>query len=307
MCVLFKEGNLKHILVLSLFILLTAQVANAGLKVGTYNIRTFDSSPGMTNKPELVKILKKLKFDILAVEEIINDKSFKSLIKKSFKDHKVIMSRCGGAGRQKIGFVYNTKKLRLISHKEDGTISGSSTRDEEGCASLRPAFIGNFREISTNKYFSIVGVHLKAGGSPRSYERRARQYKILEKLIAELKTKRRNNQVIVLGDFNTTGYVHRDEDFQGFSEMVSKVRFTSTAEKLDCTSYWTGMDRTDNIEESSILDHIIYPKKFLGYKRTFTKVGTHCAKVKCAFTSEEELGSSYKQVSDHCPVMTTFY
>jgi endonuclease/exonuclease/phosphatase family metal-dependent hydrolase len=307
MGVLFKEGNLKHILAISLFITLASSIAQASLKVGTYNIRTFDSSPGMTNKIELVKILKKLKFDILGVEEIINDKSFKSLIKNNFKNHKVIMSRCGGAGRQKVGFVYNTKKLKFISYKEDSRVGGAATQDNEGCARLRPAFIGNFKEIATSKNFSIVVVHLKAGGGSRSYTRRAKQYIILENLISELKAKhKKTNQVIVLGDFNTTGYVPRDEDFQNFSDMLSKLRFTSAAEKIDCTSYWSGTNRSDNIEESSILDHIIYPKKFLGYNKVSTKMGTHCAKVKCAYTSASELGISYEQVSDHCPMMTTF-
>lgn len=265
----------------------------------------FDSKPGTTNKKELVKILNDLDFDFLTVEEIVNAGSFTNLIERNFRDHKLLLSRCGGGGKQKLGFIYNKSKFQLINFYEDDSLSDTRTSDD-GCGRLRPALVGIFKEKKTNKKFVMIGVHLKAGGSPSSYAQREEQYKTLKSIIRSFKRKRIYD-VVVMGDFNTTGYVHRDEDYSNFRDLLSDVRLNTSATKLDCTSYWSGMNTQDDIEESSILDHIVYPDRFLNYSRARVEVHSHCAKVRCSNVSDRELGKSYEEVSDHCPVITTFY
>lgn len=265
----------------------------------------FDSKPGTTNKKELVNILNELDFDFLTVEEIVNAGSFTSLIEKNFKDHKLLLSRCGGGGNQKLGFIYNKSKFKLINFYEDDSLSDTSSSDN-GCGRLRPALIGIFKENRTNKKVVMIGVHLKAGGTPSSYQQRERQYKTLKNIINSFKRKRIYD-VVVMGDFNTTGYVHRDDDYTNFTDLLSDVRLNTSAKKLDCTSYWSGMDTQDNVEESSILDHVIYPDNFLNYSKAKVEVHSHCARVTCNNVSNRELGKSYEEVSDHCPVITTFY
>jgi endonuclease/exonuclease/phosphatase family metal-dependent hydrolase len=281
--------------------------AQAALKITTYNIRMFDSKKSPTNKKELTKVLKSLKFDLLTVEEIVNGNSFEALIKKVFPGYKTILTKCGGAGRQKIGFVYNPVKVKLLQSHEDKRISDPDVIvGEFGCGTLRPALIGMFQEVKTRKKFVTIGVHLKAGGSQGSYTKRAKQYKILEQMIGELKRANHNN-IIVTGDFNTTGYDDNDLDYVKFNDMLSASRTSTLSEKLDCTAYWSGENRTDRREESSILDHVIHTNRFLGYKKTSVKVATHCAKVKCSDTpGKADLGIHYKEVSDHCPVIATF-
>jgi len=288
----------------ALFIQISAQAA---LKITTYNIRMFDSKSSPTNKVELAKVLKSLKFDLLTVEEIVNGASFETLIRKEFPGYKTILTNCGGAGRQKIGFVFNPLKVKLIESHEDNRISEPGVVvGEYGCGSLRPALVGMFQELKTRKKFVMVGVHLKAGGSEDSYSKRSKQYKILEQMIAELK-RANHKDIIVMGDFNTTGYNANDIDYVNFNDFLSASRAKTVSEKLDCTAYWSGENREDNIEESSILDHVVHTNGFLGYKAVSAEVATHCIKVKCNNTPRQnDLGIHYKEVSDHCPVVATF-
>lgn len=281
--------------------------AYSALNITSYNIRMFDSKKNPTNKKELAKILKRTKFDFLAVQEIVNGRSFRAFIKKEFPGYKLVLTKCGGAGRQKIGFVYNPLKIREIKTYEDHRISDPGmVVGEFGCGTLRPALVGMFEEIKRRKKFVAVGVHLKAGGSTSSYSKRAKQYLILERMLGELK-RADHDHIIVLGDFNTTGYNDSDSDYEKFNDMLQGTRTRTVSERLDCTSYWSGMNRDDKYEESSILDHVIHTSRFLSYKKISAKVASHCAKVQCEFTPPQaDLGLHYKEVSDHCPVNVSF-
>lgn len=281
--------------------------AFSALNITSYNIRMFDSKKNPTNKTELAKILKQTRFDFLTVQEIVNGTSFRAFIKKNFPGYKVVLTKCGGAGRQKIGFVYNPLKIKKIRTYEDKRISDPGVVvGEFGCGTLRPALVGMFQEIKRRKKFVAIGVHLKAGGSESSYEKRANQYKILERMIGELK-RADHDHVIVLGDFNTTGYNDHDIDYDRFNDMLQGSRTKTVSERLDCTSYWSGENRDDKYEESSILDHVLHTSRFLSYRKISVKIASHCAKVRCDLTpSKSELGLHYEEVSDHCPVNVSF-
>lgn len=287
--------------IIFLVVLLSSSVF-ADIKIATYNIRNFDVKHSKTNKAELKKILVNLKADIIAAQEIVNISSFKSFIKKEFPNYKVITSKCGGGGKQKLAFVYHSRKFKVSSYGEDNRFSDpGSVTGRFGCGRLRPAFVAFFKEVKTNREFVLIDVHLKAGGAESSYEVRSVQYDLVAKLVEELRLADHKN-IMVMGDFNSTGYVDSDTDYSNFRDMLSTTGFNTTAKDLNCTSYWSGQDRRDGIEESSILDHIIFPKRFLGMKNISVELHSHCKKVKCRDTSYKMLGESYQSVSDHCPV-----
>lgn len=280
--------------------------AIASLKFATYNIRHFDSKNSRTNKVELKKIITKLDADFITVQEIVNTASFKTFFHKNFPEFKIVFSRCGGGGKQKIGFVYNSTKFKLTRSYEDARVSDpGTTQGEFGCGRLRPALVGFFKEIKTRKDFVIVGVHLKAGGRPSSYRMRTRQYSMLTDIVEELKRKG-TKDVLIMGDFNTTGYILNDTDYHNFSDMMSDLKMKSAAEKYKCTAYWSGENRSDNIEESSVLDHILFNSSFMGRRVTRYGLYSHCKKVNCRATSAKNLGISYEEVTDHCPLAVTF-
>ncbi len=289
-----------------IWFLISSTLCYGSLNFGTYNIRTFDYRNDYTNKIELKSIINKMDPDFLTVEEIINSTSFRHFIKKNFPDYSLYLNGCGGSGRQKIGFLYKKSLFNPIRFYEDYRLS-SIPRSQVSfeCGSLRSALVGIFEYKTTKKKFVAIGLHLKAGSNASSYERRARQYNILEKMVNEFEQKGYKN-IVLMGDMNTTGFKLKDSDYSEFNKMVRGLGYETSSRNLECTSYWSGSDRYDNIEESSVLDHIIFSENFLGYKSTKTKLYSFCAAQKCEHMSANDLGIQYKEVSDHCPVSLTF-
>ncbi|MAZ49843.1 MAG: hypothetical protein CME65_14875 [Halobacteriovoraceae bacterium] len=294
----------KWILLLAFATLSVRAFADA--RFVTYNIRHFDSNNNSTNKTELKKILDNLNADFITVQEIVNTSSFLTFMYRNYSDYKVVFSRCGGLGRQKIGFVYNSKKYELEDSYEDARFSDPrASHGNGGCGRLRPVLVGHFKEKRTGKSFVSLGVHLKAGGRSSSYRTRRVQYEILTDLVKDL-NRDGHKDVIVMGDFNTTGYILNDSDYHNFSDMLGDLRMSSGSSRLNCTSYWSGSNRSDNIEESSVLDHILYSSTFMGMRAKSIEVHSHCARAACENTSARSLGTSYREVTDHCPVSITF-
>lgn len=279
-------------------LLLLSLSSFASLKIGTFNIRNFDMRGTQTNKALLEKELKELDVDLLAVQEIVNVDSFGSFISDNFPQYKLVLSKCGGSGKQKLGFIYNPKKLNLTKSYEELSISsvGGSR-----CESLRPGFVGLFTTVETNKEIVAISLHLKAGSGSRNFARRNQQYNILADLKKELAQKGHQN-IVFMGDLNTTGYMFQDEDYTNFQALLSSANMKTISKNIQCTSYWSGMDRNDGIEEASLLDHIVLSENFLNSSPRNIEVGGHCKKTMCKNTDLADLGKMYEEVSDHCPL-----
>ena len=302
----FKDGNLRHIFISILLNIGLIGFAQA-LTIGSYNIKMFDAKPGLTNKVELVKILKKINYDFVTVQEIVNTSSMRKLLANNFEDYSIVTTQCGGSGNQQIAFIYNKKKFKLKHSYEDHRVSDPFISNErEKCPNLRPVLIGKFIEISSGEDFIMMGVHLKAGGGSNNYQKRKVQYNELRKIVNEFRSKGQRN-IVLMGDFNTTGYNLQDADYRNFGTLLARTGMVTASDEISCSSYWSGTNTNDNLEESSILDHILLPKTFLGKTRSSTRVESHCAKVACARVSARELGLSYAEVSDHCPIVTDLY
>jgi len=152
----------------------------------------------------------------------------------------------------------------------------------------------------TKKSYTFGAVHLKAGGDNRAMTKRWQQYQLMQDLAKEYADK----NLILLGDFNTTGYNIKDQDYTKFEDFLGNSELRTVSENLSCTSYWHGGLGGDDYQPS-ILDHIVIQDKNMG-SVTEVKLGAHCAKVECRPATPGELGVSYESVSDHCPIQVTF-
>ncbi len=278
-----------------LFVLSTATWAK--WSVSTYNIRNFDrdSRAGATDLVELGKILGEFQSDVMAFSEVVNRPAFDALVKQNLPGHAYQISTCGGTGRQHLAVVYRQTSFDYVNHTEDFGLSGNSGR----CASLRPLLLVTLKHRESGVLYTFGAVHLKAGGSADAMAQRWQQYRKLS-AVAE----RSPTTLILLGDFNTTGYNIRNEDFVKFEEFMGDARLRTTSENLACTSYWSGTSGGPQ-HESSILDHIVVPESQVRTVES-VKVGSHCARLECRPATPKELGRSYEAVSDHCPVQVIF-
>lgn len=275
------------------------------LKLATYNIRNFGSreisSPEKyTDTPEEYYLKKELlenKAHLTAVQEVKDANQFHGFIKSNFYNYESILSNCGGAGDQKLGFIYDSSELMLIKYWED-----DSLKEKEECnKGLRPAFIAKFYHLKLKRYFTAISIHLKAGGFPQNIEIREKQYDLLSKIIRKLKSKGSRN-FIIMGDFNTTEYLSRNRHHFSFKDFVSNNNLIDYSSNLDCTSYWNGGE-DDGFFTASLLDHILVSESVdQMFKQFTTSIGAHCLKNRCRESTEFDLGKTFKEVSDHCPV-----
>jgi endonuclease/exonuclease/phosphatase family metal-dependent hydrolase len=282
-----------------LFFLLLSFPGWAKWSVSTYNIRNFDkdSRSGRTDLAELTKVLSDVQSDVMAFEEIVNKKAFEGLLKKVLPQHAFEMSRCGGGGKQNLALAYDRNVFSFVEKIEDLTFSGSR---DGSCGSLRPVFLVTLLHKQSNQYYTFGAIHLKAGGNSRAYSQRWEQYESLVTLSKKFSSK----NLILLGDFNTTGYILKDEDFEKFDAFLQKSSSKTMTENLACTNYWEGTQGGHDYQPS-ILDHIVIPGKLVPSVAS-VRVGSHCAAIDCRPATPEELGPSFMNVSDHCPVQVTF-
>lgn len=288
---------MKILLLASL--LLSAQVW-AGMSVSSYNIRNFDRDPdaGPTNIAELTKTIKAAKSDIMTFIEVVNFDAFKTVIQSSLPGYGIVSSTCGGFGKQKLAVVYNSQMFNFVSMVEDLSYTGGATATT--CGSLRPLMLVTLEQKLTKKIFTVAAVHLKAGGDEAAMRKRWMQYELLKKTIAQYKAK----NLILMGDFNTTGWNIRDQDFTQFNQVLSVTGMRTSGEKLPCTAYWEGTP-DDGVDQSSVLDHIIVSSD-MARSVSDIQFGAHCAKLMCRDASPADLGVSYQAVSDHCPIRMVF-
>src|SRR5690606_2372010 len=124
------------------------------------------------------------------------------------------------------------------------------------CGSLRPVFLVTLKNLEEKKDYVFGLVHLKAGGNQRAFSQRWEQYERLGRLAQKYE----NSNLILLGDFNTTGYNIQDEDFVRFNECMNDASLQTTSRNIGCTNYWSGTSGRGEFI-SSILDHIVLQDK----------------------------------------------
>ncbi len=289
---------------LSILFLLTSAQAFA-LTVGAYNIRNFDYDERYkisTNKPALKTIITDLNVDVLSVEEINNTKEFENFVAKNLPGYEVALSTCGGAHGQRLGFLYNTKNVELLTFNEDLAMSepgGQGTCD----AGSRPLAIGLFKVKASNQRFYGMTAHLKSGSNPEAMSKRLKQYELLKQTVIELKSKTGVVDFFIAGDLNTTEYLNKGRDYKALTKVVKDLSMIDLAQSLQCSAYWWG-GSDDGIETPSLLDHVIVTPGLMK-KQTQANVHGHCELVSCRQVPASELGISYEGVSDHCPMTAT--
>ncbi len=221
------------------------------------------------------------------------------MIAAKLPGYEVAVTRCGGAHGQKLGFVYNTATVELLSFNEDLTISepGKGGSCDSGS---RPLAIALFQIKATGQKYYALTAHLKAGGDTAAISKRAAQYQIIAKTVKELREKTGVKDFSIAGDMNTTEYLNRGSDYKNFTKMVTDMGMVDLASNSACSAYyWGGTD--DGIETPTLLDHVVVTPGLMK-KKTSAEAHAHCKKVSCREVPAKELGIIYESVSDHCPM-----
>ncbi len=293
-----------RVLCLICFLFLISTNKSFAISFGTYNIRNYNYDERLktkTNNMALVQMIDDLSVDLLAVQEIVEKDLFEEFITGYFPNYRVALSDCGGQHRQHLGFVYNPRKLNLVEFYDDMRVGLGGCYDNS-----RPAAVGYFQVIDFNsplygEYIVALSVHLKSGGKNKSYKKRERQYMAISEIIDENKEQGFEN-FLVLGDFNTTDYVLNNSNTRTFLDFVHMNAFDDLSQGVGCTSYWWG-GVDDGLEYSSHLDHMLISQEMKrSLEITQQSAHGHCDINLCEASSKYDLGQSFLELSDHCPL-----
>jgi hypothetical protein len=288
-------------------LVLTASVSAKALTIGAYNIRNFDYDERYkirTNKTELAGLLKSLNVDVLSVEEINNTANWDEFVQTKLPGYDTEVSRCGGLGGHRLGFLYNKKVVELLSFNEDLSVVDPGTPGSCDAGS-RPLAIGLFKIKATGQRFYGITAHLKAGSNAEAIKKRTKQFEIMKNLINELKSKTGVKDFYFAGDLNTTDYLTKGTDYTVLNKLVKDLGMVHLTSNLKCSAYyWGGTD--DGIETPSMLDHVVVSPGLIKNKGMASAQALgHCEKVSCREVPIKDLGITYESVSDHCPVTAT--
>ena len=282
--------------------LLTFSVLAEEWKMATYNIRNFKGSRGSnsqsTDLSRLKSIISKTEANFIGVQEIVDANGFKKFVKNYLPQYGLVIEECGGSGRQNLGFLYRKDEfsVKKVSIDLSITLAGNCL------GGLRPALIGDFIWKHDNSRVRVIGLHLKAGGKQKDKTRRYRQFAILEKNIQQY-YKDGHKNLVIMGDLNTTDYQLKNSYYRKFITFLENSKLQNFTIDPKCSSYYKKQGAKDR--QASRLDHILVSDSMAAdHPYIDSESQSHCMNNSCKESSLAELGESYSDVSDHCPVVS---
>ncbi len=286
--------------------------ARAGnLRIVAWNVRNFprDERPQypnlsysrLTNTTDLEVVLAGLRFDILGVEEIRQPRTFRRLVDDAIGEGVVAgaFSRKGGRWGQHVGILWNRGRLR-----QEGTAEEIDSVTL-GSPDLRPALAVRLRSTRSGGLdLTVVQVHLRA--APSGYDTRIEQYRALAAWVERKIATSGDDDVVVQGDFNTTGSGGGtvDEELARADAILGGAGLRRVPNQRGCSEYWEGPGRRDGVQVPSLLDQVYVS----GLEELDEAVPLlswlHCAREGCrpfvSLPSHED--GTFWDVSDHCPL-----
>jgi len=283
---------------------------SGSVRVASWNLRNYplDERPQTddlgflrrTNICDLEMALAGLDADILGLQEVCDTRRFPPILRRASGDRRMGIRFSAGGGRfgQHLAIAWDMDALELMSEPVDVT----ATIFEEG---MRPAFAAYLRSRQPEGIdFSVVVVHHESG--PQNFADRRRQNRALAEWIDGWVDETGDPDVIVLGDFNTTGSPRGglEGELQSMDSILGRSGLRRIANATGCSQYWEGGGARDGIQVPSMLDHVFLRGFGADAVASPLQAWLHCARWQCEelISRLGEEDGTFWDVSDHCPL-----
>lgn len=284
--------------------------ANA-VRIGTWNVRYFpDGSP--TSSPELATdvewlacALALLNVDLLAVQEFKDSDAARaaaaSLIAQlrtlTGRDYALELARCQQRRLHRPGILYDRARVSLTKLKTRRELA-----QHERCSESSTVGLSAYVKLKAGPDFELLVIHAPAG--KKSTEQRARRefWNRLTRSFGSAARELADQDVIVMGDFNTWGCVDCMPPFGSRDELRSVAeRFAKTGLPLrlvptsESCSFMLGRDAPmlDGFFVSTAMNELAQDAR--------ATVSGYCAVAHCRDTFPE--AGAERALSDHCPLL----
>ena len=300
-----------------------AQTEADRLRIATWNIRWFPhssssipaSTKDRTDLAWLACTIAWINADIVAVQEIRTTPDARDALESvldGLNGHtgdvwNSDLQACGGGRLQHVGYVWNTARVKLSGMLDLWQFNGRAENKDQGCRdSLRP---GRYAFADATIDFHVVSVHADSG--TKSQDRMTRQMAVdrIDQALAPLISS--NQNVIVLGDFNTMGQSDGTENTVNSDgqESAAEERIKLAATVADeapgfailpvepaCTYYYEKKPR--------LMDLVLVTNELQAGVMAPARVTGYCAITNCdRIGRNRKMPLAYESLSDHCPVV----
>jgi endonuclease/exonuclease/phosphatase family metal-dependent hydrolase len=284
--------------------------AEGNLRIVSWNARNFplDERPQdpdlgysrRTNICDLETVLGGLDADVLGLQEVNDTRRFPPILRRACRDRKMAVRFSTGGGRhgQHLAIAWDDAVLELTREPVDIT----TMVFEPG---MRPGFAGHLRSRHPGGVdFTIVVVHNESG--PRAFADRRRQNRALAEWKSTWVEEIGDPDVVMLGDFNTTGSPRGglEGELQSLDTILGRAGLHRMPNETGCSSYWEGGGERDGVQHASLLDHVFLAGLASDAVADPVRAWLHCARWQCSelISRPGEEDGTFWDVSDHCPL-----
>lgn len=249
------------------------------LDVATFNIEDYPKSAAQA--AGALELIGSLDVDAVAVQEITQPAHFRRFARDYLGEQWRFVATDQHNVRHKVGLLFDDHVFELVearTHHQTVVYRGARATLE---VRLRTEHSFGARTVR------LFVVHLKAGSAGAPLRRK--QLRRLRPVLAEAAAS--GDEVILLGDFNTTGTADRFE----VEALAEAVGLDWTSKRLRCTSFWQRSDACPGTP----LDHILATDEAKSVRARGA-----CETVGCK--PGDACPAYVKMVSDHCPVSASF-
>jgi endonuclease/exonuclease/phosphatase family metal-dependent hydrolase len=208
---------------------------------------------------------------------------------------------CPDDARQHVGFIYDAARVTLTKpHMIDAL-----NPYESACKGhLRPGYAA-YAVFKTGVRMHVVTVHLDSGTEARDHGNRASSLDRLVRMLDDLRLHAVDDDVVMLGDFNTMGCRGCSPRISASEEQLAidaRLPALTPALKrlnnpLKCTFY--------NASKAALLDQVIVSQSLAAQGASLETSGL-CGALSCSHRGYAAFSSAMTRLSDHCPVVMGF-
>jgi len=276
-----------------LFLVSTRADCTPKVRAGSFNIRLFPE--GATDLERVAFTISELDADVFAVQEIRDAEVLQRVLAQASaltgRDYRFALTRCRSHRfRVATGVVWDARRWTLEERRDYPDLLPD---DGHSCGDWVPALFAAFSDRDGRR-LGVLAVHLPP--FTHNYETRREHWRRL------LTVQRRESEqlgatVLVLGDFNSTGFRGEPKEEREFVEgMVEEAGVALLSRGLECTEYYRPKGAAKYLP--SVLDHVVASD---GDWSSATALGL-CERLGCEAVAPDAMDRDFFVVSDHCPI-----
>jgi endonuclease/exonuclease/phosphatase family metal-dependent hydrolase len=209
--------------------------------------------------------------------------------------YRAAIDPCRPEPGQHVALVWNSARVQNRALELYGELNPHGSPCE---GQLRPGFGGYFR-FSGGLDLELIGVHLKSGTDERSFELRRRSWAALAGVRGRARDARKDEDLVVLGDFNTMGCAKCSPRVRAETERAELDRAETElgllATSPGCSHYYH--------RRSGLLDLALVRRGMRELPRASkVSVSGYCAERNCR-ALDDDVPAAQQALSDHCPIV----